>query len=200
MNTHHFPQRVAHAVNLLAMITLAGTGFYIHRPTTPGIMSPVRYLHYVSAFILLVNLAVRIYYAFFGRYRDYREFKPNWGRLPQQIKYYLFLSKEEVKTGLYNPLQRLAYLGIVILLILQGITGFALGWPGGVMAFLVNSLGIAEIRAIHYLFTWLFITFVIVHIYLVFTETPQALGEMFLGRKHQPSKASLSQKGFSTSK
>lgn len=180
---HPFPQRVAHAVNLLAIIALTASGFYIHRPSTPGPMSEVRYLHYVAAFILLTNLAVRIYYAFFGRYRDYREFKLNWRGLPKQIKYYLFLSTHEVKEGLYNPLQRLAYLAVVLLIVLQGITGFALAWPNGVMASLVGLLGLAEIRAIHYLFTWLFITFVIVHVYLVFTETPHALAEMFWGKR-----------------
>ncbi|WP_206812584.1 Ni/Fe-hydrogenase, b-type cytochrome subunit [Paradesulfitobacterium ferrireducens] len=179
MNTHHFPQRVAHALNLLAILALTASGFYIHRPSSPGLMGQVRYLHYIAGFVLLLNLAVRVYYAFFGRYRDYQEFKPNWRGLLQQIKYYFFLTKHEVKDGLYNPLQRLAYLGVVLLIVLQGITGFALGWPGGAMAFLVNLLGLAEIRAIHYLFTWVFITFIIIHLYLIFTEAPQALVEMF---------------------
>jgi len=190
---HPFPQRVAHAVNLLAIIALAGSGFYIHRPSAPGLMGEVRYLHYVAAFILLTNLAVRIYYAFFGRFRDFSEFKPNWRDLPKQLKYYFFLSKQEVKNGLYNPLQRLAYLAVVILIVLQGLTGFALAWPNGVMSFLVNLLGLAEIRAVHYLFTWLFIAFVIVHVYLVFSEAPHALAEMFWGK--QPTRLQGSLKG-----
>lgn len=194
MHTHHFPQRAAHTVNLLAMLGLAGTGFYIHRPTTQGLMSPARYVHYVLGFVILINLCVRIYYAFLGRYKDYQEFKPNWRDLPQQIKYYLFLDKHEVKNGLYNPLQRLAYIGVILLLILQGITGFALGWPDGVMAFLVNQNGLAEIRAIHYLFTWMFICFVIVHLYLVLTESPKALAEMFWGGKPRALETPLDQK------
>lgn len=185
MNTHHLPQRVSHAVNLAAMVALATTGFYIHRPSVPGPMSTVRYVHYLAAFILLANLALRIYYAFLGRYHDYGEFKPNWRGLPQQLKYYLFLSNKDVKEGLYNPLQRLAYLGVILMIVLQGITGFALGWPQGMMSSLVGWLGLAEIRAIHYLFTWFFITFLVIHLYLVLTESPEALSEMFLGRERK---------------
>ncbi|MDI6812313.1 MAG: cytochrome b/b6 domain-containing protein [Desulfitobacteriaceae bacterium] len=181
--THHWPQRTAHIINLLLMLVLAGTGFYIHRPLVGGLMGLARYAHIVAAFVLLVNLAWRIYYAFLGQYKDAREFKPQLQALPRQIRYYLFLSNHEVKEGLYNPLQRLAYLAVVLLIILQGVTGYALGWPEGTMAVLVNALGLAEIRALHYLITWFLLTFLIVHLYLVLTETPHALSEMFLGRQ-----------------
>lgn len=183
MTAHHWPQRTAHLVNLSLMLVLTGSGFYIHRPTIPGLMGSARYIHYVAAFGLLVNLAWRIYYAFLGQYRDAREFKPQLRALPAQFRYYLFLSKHEVKEGQYNPLQRLAYLAVVLFIILQGVTGYAIGWPQGNMAPLVNALGLAEIRSIHYLTTWLLISFLILHLYLVLTETPHALAEMFLGRR-----------------
>ncbi|CAA7600180.1 Cytochrome b561, bacterial/Ni-hydrogenase [Acididesulfobacillus acetoxydans] len=189
METHHLPQRVAHAVNLTAMVVLAATGFYLHRPAAYGQMGTIRYVHYVAAFVLLANLALRIYYAFLGRYRDYWEFKPNVRSLPQQVKYYLFLSNKDAKQGLYNPLQRLAYLAVILMIILQALTGFAMGWPQGTMSFLVGWLGLAEIRSIHYLFTWLFITFLVIHLYLVFTESPQAFWEMFTGRQRKESRS-----------
>ncbi len=196
--THHWPQRTAHLLNLLLMLVLAGTGFYIHRPLVGGLMGLARYAHIVAAFVLLVNLAWRIYYAFLGQYKDAREFKPQLQALPRQIRYYLFLSNHEVKQGLYNPLQRLAYLGVIILLILQGILGFALGWPQGIMGFLANGLGLAEIRALHYLFTWFFITFVIIHLYLVLTETPQAFLEMFWGERRERNKTSAATRSSTT--
>lgn len=187
---HHLPQRVAHAVNLIAMVVLALTGFIIHRPSATAVMGTVRYVHYIAAFVLLINLCLRIYYAFLGRHRDYWEFSPYWRGLFAQIKYYLFISKKEVKKGLYNPLQQIAYLVVILMIICQAITGFALGWPQGAMSFLVNWLGLAEIRAIHYLFTWFFITFLVIHLYLVLTESPHALKEMFIGenKNHRSSR------------
>ncbi|MDO8963292.1 MAG: cytochrome b/b6 domain-containing protein, partial [Coriobacteriia bacterium] len=47
---------ITHWVNLLCMIGLAFTGFYIHYPFFAGFMNAARAIHFVMMFVLVINL------------------------------------------------------------------------------------------------------------------------------------------------
>ena len=56
---------VTHWVNLVAMIFLIFTGFYIHYPLFGGVMTMARGLHIFFGIVLLINCLVRMVLAFF---------------------------------------------------------------------------------------------------------------------------------------
>jgi Ni/Fe-hydrogenase 1 B-type cytochrome subunit len=179
----YFPQRVAHLVNLIAIILLAVTGFYIYYPFAERMMGAARYLHYVLGFVLVLNLFWRVYYAFFGKHKDYYEFKPEFGKILPVVKYYLFMGNPVVTRGKYNPLQKLTYLGIPFLIIAQACTGIALANPDLAPGFVTALGGLANVRALHYLGTWVFICVTLLHVYAVLFEKPQHLPAMFFGKQ-----------------
>ena len=180
---HYLPQMLVHWVNLISMVVLVITGFYIHFPFTEGIMGGIRYVHYLAAFVFTFNIIFRLYYAFLGEHKDYFEFKPELKKLLGVAKYYAFIGPEQPKTGKYNALQKLAYIAVPFLILYQVVTGFAMAWPAGMMAgFIKLSGGLANLRAIHYLMTWVFISFTLIHVYLVFFEAPKQFWAMFFGK------------------
>lgn len=179
------PASFMHWVHLVAMVVLIFTGFYIAIPFFSGWMASARWLHFTFAFIILINLVARVYWALFGRSasikhqkrldRDWRNFGPqprNKGTLFPMIRYYLFLKKEHPATGKYNPMQKATYTFWALLLLLQGWTGCILLWPNTPFwasqgAILGNLM---TVRLVHYLVMWLFIVTGLIHIYLSLAE------------------------------
>jgi len=181
---HPLFQRVSHWINLINFFVLIVTGFIIHAPFQGAPMNAVRNLHFFFAFLLVINGVVRFYYSFFGKHKDYKEFFLNKSDLKTfipQIKYYLFMGKHP-KTGKYNPLQKCAYILMPILAVCQIITGFILYGPVKFAAIADWVGGIAAVRGIHYVVTWLFILIIAAHLYLVFTEAFPQLRLMLFGK------------------
>jgi Ni/Fe-hydrogenase 1 B-type cytochrome subunit len=78
-----FPVRLTHWLNVLSIITLAFTGFYIGAPFIHAvtedelIMSTMRFIHFVAAYVFSVSVLVRIYWWFAGnKYAKYDQFVP----------------------------------------------------------------------------------------------------------------------------
>lgn len=178
---------------MLSMIVLAFTGFFIHYPFFAAPMGTMRMLHFISMYVLVFNLIARIYWAFFGSDRDYRQFlwsRENKGKFWPIISYYLFLRKQHPITGKYNPLQKITYCSWAVLIVAQAYTGFALYWPDASVfaAFIELVRGLFYVRMIHYLIMWLFIVTAGLHLYLVFAEDLVELPHMLFGLKPKASK------------
>jgi len=184
-------QRITHLINLINIAALTISGFFIHFPIDGVPMNLIRNIHFIFMYLLIFNGIVRIYYAFFGKYKDWRNFvlsREDWRNLIPQIKYYLFLGKKP-KTGKYNPLQKLAYLALPLLALVQIVTGAILYWPE-TFASLANAFGgLGAVRGMHYVAMWLIIAIVVVHVYMVFTEAREQLWQMFLGRTREKKQA-----------
>ncbi|MFZ5641417.1 MAG: cytochrome b/b6 domain-containing protein [Bacillota bacterium] len=182
---HHLPARIAHWTNLIAMAVLFLTGLDINYPFMGLMTGVLRNLHYFAGFVLVGNIMVRVYFAFAGRCRDAGEFAiPGPREIFGVIRYYLFLGPHPKKNGKYNGLQRLSYLGVVILMLAQALTGFAIAWPDGMFAGFVGWIGgLAALRAVHLLGTYVLAAFTLVHVYMVFTEDPQEFWAMFFGKE-----------------
>ncbi|HHW08320.1 MAG TPA: Ni/Fe-hydrogenase, b-type cytochrome subunit [Clostridia bacterium] len=191
----HWPQRLAHLINLIAIVLLIFTGFYIYYPFAAGLMGAARYFHYIAAFVLILNMVWRVYYAFFGKYRDYYEYKPELGKILRVVKYYCFMGEAPAARGRYNALQKLAYLSIPFLVMYQACTGMALAMPDRLAGFIEALGGMANVRALHYFGTWLFICFVLIHLYMVFSEKPYQVMVMFLGKEPGQQKPLMKQAG-----
>jgi Ni/Fe-hydrogenase 1 B-type cytochrome subunit len=177
---------ITHYVNLIAMIGLAFTGFYIHYPFFAGFMGTARALHFALMFVLVINLTARILLAFWVKDAPLPDSKDvdtdirNW--LPQEenrhqlleaVKYYLFIRGEHLISGKYGPLQKMAYLVTIPLTYLMAYTGFCIYTPAmqwGIWPFFQGGLnlvgGAMTMRLVHYFGMWVIILFTMVHAYL----------------------------------
>ena len=133
---------ITHWINLICMIMLAFSGFYIHYPFFDGFMGVARGMHFVAMFVIIINLTFRIIAAFFVKTavdlgsREVDTDIKNW--LPQEknkhqffetVTYYLFFRKEGVISAKYGSLQKIAYLATIPLTYLMAYTGFCLYGP-----------------------------------------------------------------------
>jgi Ni/Fe-hydrogenase 1 B-type cytochrome subunit len=183
---HPLPTVITHWVNLVSMCVLAFTGFYIHYPFFAWSMQMARTLHFIFMYVLIVNLVARLIMLFYVKSSPWMGSKETkldiYTWLPQEenrhqfletVKYYLFLRKEKVISGKLGVLQKISYVGVVILIWIQAYTGFALYAPAQNWAIwpMFNSGieavgGLMMMRVVHYLLMWVFIVFTMVHAYL----------------------------------
>ncbi|MDI6901449.1 MAG: cytochrome b/b6 domain-containing protein [Anaerosomatales bacterium] len=174
---------ITHWINLVCMVMLAFSGFYIHYPFFDGFMGVARGMHFVAMFVIIINLTLRIILAFTVKTatqlgsREVETDIKNW--LPQKenrhqfwptVKYYLFLKKESPISAKYGSLQKIAYLATVPLTYLMAYTGFGLYGPTADWGFFAGGVdmvgGPMNMRIIHYFGMWVFIIFTMIHAYL----------------------------------
>jgi Ni/Fe-hydrogenase 1 B-type cytochrome subunit len=164
------------------------TGFYIHRPFIGGagfLMSLTRGVHFFFAAVLVIAVVVRIISMFVGKDRDWRSFLPTWSDiklLPRIIAYYAYMGKEPELEKKYNPLQMISYCLAFILVIFQIISGLAMKYPDGAFSWFNYGLfnNEIEVRIAHFVVTWLFIMFIMIHVYLTIREKFSEIKEMHL--------------------
>jgi Ni/Fe-hydrogenase 1 B-type cytochrome subunit len=193
-----------HWINLLCMIGLAFTGFYIHYPFFAGFMFFARSIHFFLMFVLVINLTSRIILAFWvkdanqlGSRKVDVDIK-NW--LPQEenkhqfmetVKYYTFFRNTRVISAKYGALQKISYLATVLITLFMAWTGFALFTPAHTWAiwpFFASAMslfgGEMGVRIAHYFGMWVVILFVMVHAYLAAIDGFKPLwGLIFLWRE-----------------
>jgi thiosulfate reductase cytochrome b subunit len=174
-------ERVWHWVMALSIILLLLTGFQIH---FPGHISVIKFatailLHNIMAAVLIINSFLSLF--FHLATAEIRQFVPERTGLVRRVmiqgRYYLqgiFQGATHPirKTPEYklNPLQQLTYAGLLNFLFpLQISTGILL-WVGGLMpAVLVPIGGLAILAPVHNLGSWLFLSFLVIHVYLTTT-------------------------------
>ncbi|MDH5718398.1 MAG: cytochrome b/b6 domain-containing protein [Spirochaetia bacterium] len=186
-----FFERLFHIGHVITMILLILTGFQIHSASFNifGAMGNARTVHFLCSW-MFVYLGIWHIYRFFAN-GTFRTSMPhiikNRKSFIEAIKYYLFMRDKPVETDKrdrkeYNELQKLTYTAIFILAGFQTILGFGLYWPDILAP--VNALfgGLQWVRYLHYLVSWFFVFFMMVHLYLVFAEGMKLLRRMMLGK------------------
>jgi Ni/Fe-hydrogenase 1 B-type cytochrome subunit len=175
---------ITHWINLVCMIMLAFSGFYIHYPFFDGFMGIARGMHFTAMWVVIINLTVRIVLAFFVKdtvllgvrgplQTDIKNWLPqaeNRHQFWQTIKYYLFMRKEGVISGKYGALQKIAYLATIPITFFMAYTGFCIYAPFQQLAFFRVGAeamgGFMTVRIIHYFGMWVVLLFTAVHAYL----------------------------------
>ncbi len=196
---HPLAFRILHELIMVAIVLLILTGFYIHRPFIGGggfLMSMVRGVHFFAAGILIIAAVLRIWGMFVGKNRDWRSFVPTFADiklLPNVINYYAYLAKEPVIKKKYNPLQMISYCLAFVLVIFQIVSGFALQYPDGWLSWFNYGLFNNEIqvRMAHYVVNWLFIMFLMIHVYLTIREKFSEIKEMHLLSESEESREAV---------
>ncbi len=185
------PVRIFHWVNATCIFFLIISGLLIAYPPalayTEGAeqygfwFAYLRFTHYVLGIILIVNFGVRIYWMFagnkFARWNNYIPLsKRQWRGIYDTVKVDVFLlSPKPIYDIGHNSLAATTYGGIFVVMIAQAITGLCLWSPTAeiVGAHMFESLafklgGLMVVKQIHFYLMWLFVLFIIIHVYLVF--------------------------------
>lgn len=178
-------ERIWHWTQALAILVLLITGFGIHFLTPDGVSLYDLYnWHAVFGFVLIMNTFIGNIY--FLSNHSVTQFIPYINnefidKFIFQIKYYLlgrfkrqknpFKKSRENKL---NPLQKIVYFGMLfIILPIQFLTGILLFFAKGFLSGVVDALGgLAVLSVIHVIASYIFLSFLIVHIYMTFLATP----------------------------
>ncbi len=177
---HPLPVRIWHWVNAVSFLVLIVTGLQIRYRELLGMMKfrTAVDVHNVFGFILIFNFFIwLVFYIVTGKIRIYlpplqiRKFITS---CVQQARYYgygLFLGEQNphhsTPDNKFNPMQQMAYLAIMMLLIpLQLWTGLLL-WDVKAFQGWINVLGgIKIVDSIHVFLFLFFTSFLFVHVYL----------------------------------
>ena len=183
--------RLNHWGMVLSVLLLIVTGFYIAAPFSilqgetinKFFMGNVRFVHTLFGLFLTFLFIWRVYLAFFSRFHaDWKDFFAftDWPNTIKQLKFYALISKEPAEHKyLYGPMQSLAYgalLVMVFLIVISGLILMGAGYHAGFTAMAYAALkpvenlvgGLAIVRWIHHILVWLFILFILAHVYMVF--------------------------------
>ncbi len=180
-----FYERLWHWLQAITILLLVATGIIIHRPDTLGSLDlgMVVPLHNVLAFILVANAIFSAFYHFAsGEIRQYLP-EPHgyFSQAITQLDYYargIFRGEphpfQKTPEHKLNPLQQATYLVILnILLPLQILTGLVMWGAESWSGFAARLGGLAWLAPFHTLVAWLFVSFIVLHIYLTTTgHTP----------------------------
>jgi len=184
------PVRWFHWINALAITVLGVTGYLIAHP--PAFMNAGeashsywfgtnRFIHFLSAYVLLANFAFRVYWAVVGnKYASWKNFFPLRTAQVKQVGEVLKVdilqsSNKPVHTLGHNAVAYFTYTGTGVLTLFQIASGFALyapmseSWFPQLFTWVVPLFGSEQnLRIFHYAVTWLFAVFTLIHVYLVF--------------------------------
>lgn len=184
------PVRFYHWLNAACIVALIATGFMIGRPITVPVkgeasfsyfFGTVRFVHFVAAFIFFFNFIFRIYWGFVGnRYARWNAFIPlrpkQWKEIGDVLKVdILQVHGKPLESIGHNALAGLTYFISFLAFLFQSITGFGMyaamskaALPR-LFAWVVPLMGgDFAVRQWHHMFTWFFILFTLIHVYLVF--------------------------------
>lgn len=198
------PVRLFHWVTALSIPILAITGLLIANPpaisrnveaTNTYLFGIIRAVHFITAYIFMGFLFFRSYWSFVGnKFASWKTFFPY---TKKGLKNMIYIAKVDVllqkdkdhklsniSIG-HNYLAAFAYFIMYNLFLFQIITGLALmsdtaTWFLPQMFVFLKSWfgGDIALRYWHHLFTWIFIAFAVIHIYLVlYHDYIEARGE-----------------------
>lgn len=171
------PVRIWHWVNALSFITLIVTGVQIRYREAIHMMSfeTAVDIHNIFGFVLLFNyLLWLLFYFASGQIRVYLPGRKFFEKSFRQARYYIygiFMGEPNPHHGTpdnkFNPLQQVAYLQIMLLLIpLQILTGLLL-WDMNYFGGLISLAGGVKIVDTVHVFLFLFFSsFFFIHVYL----------------------------------
>ncbi len=171
-------ERFWHWTQAVLIFFLAFTGFEIHGSISFfGYQNAVKY-HNIAAYAFIVLIIFAIFWHFATG--EWRQYLPTVKNLKAQIFFYLFgifsnSSHPTKKTVLskLNPLQKLVYLGLKILVIpvmvISGLLYMYYRYPqdGVIEGLNINSIEV--IALFHTAGAYLLIAFIIAHLYLITT-------------------------------
>lgn len=217
-----WPVRVWHWAHFVALVLLSVTGYFIGNPfMVPSanpfdpaltsqalqVMAANRLIHFGSAIVLTVCVMLRLYWFVAGNeYSRFSTWFPFVGRtetvnslklIYQQLRFYLFMRRDPPHGVGHNPLAAIAY-GLMLLgLMVETLTGWALyglGSPTGIFwklaGWLFHIASLQTVRSVHHITMYALVIFFFVHLYLAIRDDNMSefgtMSSMFSGNKFWP--------------
>jgi thiosulfate reductase cytochrome b subunit len=173
-------ERFWHWMQALLIFFLAATGFEIHGTYTFfGYENAVTY-HNIAAYSFMVLIVFAVFWHFTTG--EWRQYIPTFENIKAQLDYYLFgifknahhPTKKTVLSKL-NPLQKLTYFGLKILVIpvmvVSGLLYMFYRYPLNQEIQSINIGSLDLIGVIHTAGAFMLIAFLVTHLYLITTGT-----------------------------
>jgi thiosulfate reductase cytochrome b subunit len=201
---HPWPVRIMHWINALAMIVMimSGWGIYDDYVIIPGLhfsanfrlgtwAAPSLLWHFAGMWLLAANgLCYLAYGLITGRLR--RRLLPiRFGELVRTLRDTLHFKIEHGDLTVYNAVQKLLYLVVIVAGIAQVVTGFLIWKPIQFSTAVALLGGFQAVRVEHFLGMSVIVGFLIVHVALSLL-VPQTLWAMLTGGPRVPAKEKLS--------
>jgi len=171
-------ERFWHWMQAILIFFLAFTGFEIHGTYSFfGYRDAVRY-HNIAAYMFLVLIAFAIFWHLTTG--EYKQYLPTLKNIKAQLDYYIFgifrnaphPTKKTVLSKL-NPLQKLTYFGLKILVIPLSVTSGLLymfyRYPSKQGVEAINIQSLEFIAIFHTVAAILLVVFIVTHLYLITT-------------------------------
>jgi thiosulfate reductase cytochrome b subunit len=195
---HPVPLRIMHWVNAFAIITMIGSGWkiyndealfgWLHFPdwiTIGGEAQGALQWHFFAMWILMLNGLAYLAYGFFtGRFRRklfpirLREFVAN---VRDALRFRL--SHDDITH--YNAVQKLLYAGIILVIVVQVVSGWAVWKPMQLSELsslfsLFHRSSFQGARLVHFLGMSAIVIFLLIHVALALL-VPRTIGAMLTG-------------------
>ena len=201
---HPWPVRLMHWTNAIAMIImiLSGWGIYDDYVIIPGLhfsetfrlgawAAPSLQWHFAGMWLLAVNgFCYLIYGLVTGRLRE-RMLPIRFKELVWTVRDTLHLKIEHHDLTVYNAVQKLLYIVVILAGISQVVTGFFIWKPIQFSAPVALLGGFQALRLEHFIGMVVIVGFLIVHIALSLL-VPKTLWSMLTGGQRLPTRAELS--------
>jgi thiosulfate reductase cytochrome b subunit len=186
--------RVTHWVNAVALVCMVMSGWQIYdaSPLLPFVFPPWATLggwlaggiawHFAAMWLLVINGSVYVIYGIAGRHFR-RSFFPLsarsvWADMRSALSFRL-----QHTPGIYNAVQKLLYLIVLLFGVAAVLSGLAL-WKPVQLEWLTAALGsYPSVRWIHFVAMTGIVGFVVIHLTLV-AIVPRTVPTMITGRAH----------------
>jgi thiosulfate reductase cytochrome b subunit len=195
---HPGPVRIMHWVNALAIIIMIGSGWkiyndevlfgWLHFPSWMVIGPEAQHAlqwHFFAMWILMLNGVCYLAYGFWtGRFR-----RKLWPIRPRDVianirdALRLRLSHDNIRY--YNATQKLLYAGIILVIILQVISGLVIWKPVQFSELAELFYDFQTARLVHFIGMAAIVGFLIIHVTLALL-VPKTIGAMVTGGPRAP--------------
>lgn len=196
---HPLLVRLTHWINAFAVVCMVMSGWQIYNAspffgfrfpawaTLGGWLGGAIAWHFAALWLLLGNGLVYVAYGFASRHFG-RRFLPISPRSVWRDSGAALRLRLDHRMGDYNAVQRLFYVGVLLLLAIVVLSGFSL-WKPVQLQWLTSAFGGYEIaRRVHFIAMAGIVGFIVVHLALV-ALVPRTLAAMITGRARlEPSK------------
>lgn len=195
---HPMPLRIMHWVNAVAMIMLIGSGWgiyndevlfgWLHFPawTVIGVYAQHSLQwHFFAMWILMANGICYLLYGFAtGRFR--RKLLPIWpSQIIADVRDALRFKLAHDDITHYNAVQKLLYAGIIVVIVIQVISGWAIWKPIQLSELVDLFYGFQTARLVHFLGMAAIVGFLVVHVALALL-VPKTIAAMVNGGPPEP--------------
>ena len=190
--------RTMHWINAVAMIIMIGSGWkiyndevlfgWLHFPEWMVIGVYAQHAlqwHFFAMWILMLNgLCYLLYGLYTGRFR--RKLLPIWpSAIISDIRDALRFRLAHDDITHYNAVQKLLYVGIILVIVVQVISGWAIWKPIQLSELTQLFYGFQGARLVHFLGMAAIVLFLVVHVALALI-VPKTIGAMVTGGPPEP--------------